>query len=130
MKEPDSLQARIRKTETLISFLGKEFRLTPETESQEWPRSFVFGFENETYRSVFSIFGSFTLLPLNGKTPAGNSPIYYLSLDFDPSSEELVWTEPDGQCVEPLEQIPEKLERAVSVYEAGIAEIGLGDSGI
>ncbi|TGK28205.1 hypothetical protein EHQ12_12730 [Leptospira gomenensis] len=129
MKDQNSLQARIRITETLISFLGKEFRLTPESESQEWPRSFNFEFKNGSYRSVFSLFGSFTLLPLNDKSAAGNSPVYYISLNFDAESDELVWTEPDGQHVQPMEKITEKLERAVSVYETEITDVGWGESG-
>lgn len=106
MNGPDSFKNRIEQTETLISFLSKDFLLKLESNLEEWPRMYQLTYLEKNYKAMFSIFGSFTLIP---NDPRLTSPIYYLSLDTD-SNQQLVWTKPDGEMIQDLKQIFEELK--------------------
>ncbi|AOP32639.1 hypothetical protein A0128_01380 [Leptospira tipperaryensis] len=122
MSETSSFESRIKKTEELISFLNGSFSLEPESDSQEWPRAYRTSFHEKKYKAIFSIFGSFTLIPADSKSSPGTSPIYYLSLDTN-SSNALAWTKPSGEFVEDSKQIIDELIRHIQIYEVGISEI-------
>ncbi|PJZ60604.1 LIC_13241 domain-containing protein [Leptospira adleri] len=122
MNERSSFEKRIEKTKELISFLNESFPLQPESDSEEWPRAYQTFFHEKKYSVVFSIFGSFTLIPSTAKHASTTSPIYYLSLDTNPSNS-LAWTKPDGEFIENSQQIIDELIRSVQTYEEGISEI-------
>lgn len=122
MNETSSFEKRIKKTEELISLLNESFPFQSESHSEEWPRTYQTFFREKKYTAVFSIFGSFTLIPPTIKQASTTSPIYYLSLDTN-SSNSLAWTKPDGEFIENSQQIIDELNRSVQMYEEGISEI-------
>ncbi|EMM75301.1 hypothetical protein QMM42_09420 [Leptospira santarosai] len=122
MNEPNSLEKRIELTETLISFLSKDFFLKLKSNLEEWPRTYEFTYLEKSYKAVFSVFGSFTLIPNDIKQTAGSSPIYYLSL-CDDAYQRLVWTKPDGEIADDPKQIFEELKQYIRIFETSISKI-------
>lgn len=121
MNGSDSFKNRIEQTETLISFLSKDFLLKLESNLKEWPRMYQLTYLEKNYKAMFSIFGSFTLIPNDLRL---TSPIYYLSLDMD-SNQQLVWTKPDGEMIQDLKQIFEELKKYIQIFEISISNINL-----
>ncbi|EKP04327.1 hypothetical protein LEP1GSC018_3523 [Leptospira kirschneri str. 2008720114] len=121
MNGPDSFKNRIEQTETLISFLSKDFLLKLESNLEEWPRMYQLTYLEKNYKAMFSIFGSFTLIP---NDPRLTSPIYYLSLDMD-SNQQLIWTKPEGEMIQDLKQIFEELKKYIQIFETSISNINL-----
>ncbi|EMK12293.1 hypothetical protein LEP1GSC046_2734 [Leptospira kirschneri serovar Bim str. 1051] len=121
MNGSDSFKNRIEQTETLISFLSKDFLLKLESNLEEWPRMYQLTYLEKNYKAMFSIFGSFTLIP---NDPRLTSPIYYLSLDMD-SNQQLVWTKPEGEMIQDLKQIFEELKKYIQIFETSISNINL-----
>ncbi|XDD50455.1 hypothetical protein AB3N59_01190 [Leptospira sp. WS92.C1] len=122
MNQLNSFEFRIGQTESLIEILNQEFSLEPKSNLEEWPRTYQILYRGKTYKSVFSIFGSFTVIPSDSRFSSNASPIYYLSLNSN-SSDELVWTKPDGQTIENRKQILEEFKKSVETYEERISEI-------
>ncbi|TGM09712.1 hypothetical protein EHQ76_01505 [Leptospira barantonii] len=129
MNGPGSFQNRIEQTEGLISFLSEEFPLELKSSGEEWPREYEMIHLKKKYKALFSIFGSFTLIPADANKVVGTSPIYYLSLDAD-SSQQLVWTKPDGEIVNDRPQIVNELKNHIQVFESGISQIKLRETPI
>ncbi|MBM9499899.1 hypothetical protein JWG44_06500 [Leptospira sp. 201903071] len=129
MSETGSFENKIKKTEELISFLNESFPLESKSDSQEWPRAYETAYRGKQYKAIFSIFGSFTLIPSGIKSSQNVSPIFYLSLDTN-SSNSLSWTKPSGEFLENFEQIQEELIRYIQIYESGIAEINSSENRI
>ncbi|EKR72359.1 hypothetical protein MAL08_16480 [Leptospira noguchii] len=121
MNGNDSFKNKIEQTETLIFFLSKDFFLKSESNLEEWPRVYQLTHLEKSYKAMFSIFGSFTLIP---NDPRLTSPIYYLSLDTD-SNQQLVWTKPDGEIIQDLKQIFEELKKHIQIFETSISNINL-----
>ncbi|RHX91937.1 LIC_13241 domain-containing protein [Leptospira stimsonii] len=129
MNQTSSFESRIKKTEELISFLNVSFSLKPESDPEEWPRSFQIFVCEKKYKTVFSIFGSFTLIPENINSAPLASPIYYLSLDTNKSNS-LSWTKPNGEWIEDSQQILSELIQSIQIYEDGISEINASENRI
>lgn len=129
MNGPGSFQKRIEQTEGLISFLSETFPLELKSNGEEWPREYEMIHLEKRYKAVFSIFGSFTLIPAEANKVAGTSPIYYLSLDTG-SSQQLVWTKPNGEVANDRPQIVDELKNHIQVFESGISQIKLGEKPI
>ncbi|EKR24825.1 MULTISPECIES: LIC_13241 domain-containing protein [Leptospira] len=126
MNGPDSFKNRIEQTETLISFFSKGFFLKLESNLEEWPRIYKLTHLEKSYKAMFSIFGSFTLIP---NDPRLTSPIYYLSLNTN-SNQQLVWTKPDGEMIQDLKQILEELKKHIQIFETSISNINLREKQI
>ncbi|WP_426606384.1 LIC_13241 domain-containing protein [Leptospira interrogans serovar Hardjo-prajitno] len=126
MNGPDSFKNRIEQTETLISFFSKGFFLKLESNLEEWPRIYKLTHLEKSYKAMFSIFGSFTLIP---NDPRLTSPIYYLSLNTNPN-QQLVWTKPDGEMIQDLKQIFEELKKHIQIFETSISNINLREKQI
>ncbi|EMY76973.1 hypothetical protein LEP1GSC060_3265 [Leptospira weilii serovar Ranarum str. ICFT] len=122
MNEPDSFEKRIEQTETLISFLSRHFFLELKSNSEEWPRAYEFTYLEKSYKTMFSLFGSFTLIPNDTKRIVGTSPIYYLSLSMN-YDRQLVWTKPDGEIMNDRQQIVDELKKYIQIFETSISEI-------
>ncbi|MBM9577553.1 hypothetical protein JWG45_10350 [Leptospira sp. 201903070] len=129
MSETGSFENKVKKTEELISFLNESFPLESKSDSGEWPRAYQTSYHGKRYKAIFSIFGSFTLMPSDIKSLPGASPIYYLSLDTNPSNS-LSWTKPSGEFLESPEEIVDELIRYIQIYESGISEINSGENPI
>ncbi|EMN51300.1 hypothetical protein LEP1GSC088_4466 [Leptospira interrogans str. L1207] len=126
MNRPDSFKNRIEQTETLISFFSKGFFLKLESNLEEWPRIYKLTHLEKSYKAMFSIFGSFTLIP---NDPRLTSPIYYLSLNTN-SNQQLVWTKSDGEMIQDLKQIFEELKKHIQIFETSISNINLREKQI
>lgn len=122
MNGPGSFENRIEQTEELISFLSEEFPLELKSNAEEWPRDYEMIYLEKRYKALFSIFGSFTLIPADARQVAGTSPIYYLSLDTN-SSQQLVWAKPDGEIVSERLQIADELKNHIQLFESGVSQI-------
>ncbi|EMN91732.1 LIC_13241 domain-containing protein [Leptospira weilii] len=118
----DSLEKRIEQTETLISILSKEFFFKLKSDLEEWPRTYEFTYLEKNYKAMFSVFGSFTLIPNDIKQIAGSSPIYYLSL-CNNIYQRLVWTKPDGEIMDDQKQIFDELKKYIQIFETSISKI-------
>ncbi|TGN01677.1 LIC_13241 domain-containing protein [Leptospira yasudae] len=122
MNGPNSFETRIEKTNDLISFLSKLFPMNLKSVEEEWPRTYEFVHLEKKYKAVFSLFGSFTLLPGSAQEVAGTSPIFYLSLDTNPS-QQLIWAKPDRESMNDPNRIIDELQNQIRIYEEGISEI-------
>ncbi|MCG6166466.1 LIC_13241 domain-containing protein [Leptospira sanjuanensis] len=126
MNEPNSFETRIEKTNDLISFLSGLFPMNLKSGEEEWPRTYEFVHLEKKYKAVFSLFGSFTLLPIDTQQVAGTSPIFYLSLDMNPS-QQFIWAKPDRESMNDPNRIADELQNQIRIYEAGISEINSGE---
>ncbi|EQA46160.1 MazG family protein [Leptospira broomii serovar Hurstbridge str. 5399] len=106
-----------RKNSTLLTIRElSSYLIWKETSENDWPKSYLFSYQSDEYRLIFSGFGSLTLLPLQDPWGRKGQPIFYLNLGEE-IFERPIWQDLEGVSYTKVESIYEGILKAIQSYK-------------